>query len=100
MYDKSADCELNHMKLNKSTKYNFVGGDYNWVDATEGTEQFRRAVDIQIHPNFDPDLLLNDIAIIYLDKPMQLNTYVQPACMPHVNVDGGSGAGAGGASSG
>ena len=73
-----------------------MGGDWNWVDAREGTEQWRRAVQVQIHPQFDPDLLLNDIAIIYLDSAMTLNDYIQPACLPHVNVDRGEGGGASG----
>ena len=78
-------------------KYQFVAGDWNWVDAREGTEQSRRAVNITLHPRFHPELLLNDIAVVYLNEPVLANDYVQPACLPHVSVDRGGGSSGGGA---
>ena len=74
-------------------KYQFVAGDFNWSDGREGTEQWRRAVNITLHPGFHPDLLLNDIAIVYLDGAIRPSNYVQPACLPHVEVVRPGGAG-------
>ncbi|CAG4953635.1 unnamed protein product [Parnassius apollo] len=44
--------------------------------------QDRRIKNIFSHPNFNKPLFHNDIAVIKLDTPLQLNDYVAPICMP------------------
>lgn len=38
--------------------------------------------EIHIHPDYDPGLFDADIALIHLDSPVQLNSRVQPVCLP------------------
>jgi len=35
-----------------------------------------------LHPSYNSDTSANDIAILKLQKPLQFNRYVQPACLP------------------
>ncbi len=38
------------------------------------------------HENYDPTNILNDIAIIQLNEDVELNEYVQIACLPKSNI--------------
>ncbi|CAH0728369.1 unnamed protein product, partial [Brenthis ino] len=46
--------------------------------------QDRKIRAIRMHPNFDKPPFHNDVAIIEMDKPVELNDYVSPICLPHV----------------
>lgn len=50
--------------------------------ADEGTEQESRVFESFIHPDYDPDTVNNDIALLQLRTPFDLNEHVQPACLP------------------
>ncbi|XP_044260044.1 phenoloxidase-activating factor 1-like isoform X1 [Tribolium madens] len=42
--------------------------------------------DYIIHPNYDSSSMLNDIAIIRLDRKAKFSDYVQPICLPPKNL--------------
>lgn len=35
-----------------------------------------------LHPDWNPNTLANDIALIKLDSPIEFNDYIRPACLP------------------
>ena len=41
----------------------------------------RLVVSIHVHPEFDHNMLKNDIALLRVDPPFNYTTYVQPACL-------------------
>ncbi|XP_045026749.1 LOW QUALITY PROTEIN: serine protease nudel [Daphnia magna] len=45
-------------------------------------EQTRAILFIYVHPNYDPRTLENDIALLRVQKPLQLNQWTAPACLP------------------
>ncbi|GFQ65023.1 limulus clotting factor C [Trichonephila clavata] len=44
--------------------------------------QVRKIQEIHIYPDYDPGLFDADIALLQLDSPVQLNSRVQPICLP------------------
>uniref|UniRef100_A0A1Q3EV90 Putative trypsin-like serine protease n=1 Tax=Culex tarsalis TaxID=7177 RepID=A0A1Q3EV90_CULTA len=58
-----------------------VAADHN-VEAHEGPEQRRRAVTFQIHPDYHGSVSPNDIAVIRVDQPFELNDLVQTVQLP------------------
>ncbi|XP_053306179.1 anionic trypsin-2-like [Spea bombifrons] len=56
-------------------------GEHN-LKVLEGPEQFIQASKVIPHPQFDPDVLDNDIMLIRLSKPAKLNTRVQAIRLP------------------
>ncbi|XP_017150684.1 phenoloxidase-activating factor 2 [Drosophila miranda] len=58
-------------------------GDWDLNSLDEPYEhQGRRIKQIILHPEFDPEALFNDIAILVLDEPVQLAPHIQPLCLP------------------
>lgn len=55
------------------------------LGATEGTEQDYRVVNIHVHPEYDPETVDNDIALLKLSSPSEMNRHVQLACVPKHN---------------
>lgn len=46
-----------------------------------------RGVDYVIpHPDYKPDTMKNDIALIRLSSLLQFNRYVRPTCLPDLNT--------------
>jgi len=45
-------------------------------------QQTVRGVRAVIHPQYNPDTTLNDIAVVKLEKPVKFTAAVQPACLP------------------
>lgn len=58
-----------------------VAADHN-VESHEGPEQRRRVVTFQIHPKYHGGVSPNDIAVIRVDKPFELNDLVQTIQLP------------------
>ncbi|KAH8402220.1 hypothetical protein KR009_010466 [Drosophila setifemur] len=42
----------------------------------------RRIKEIIMHPEFDPQSLYNDVALLLLDEPIPLSPHIQPLCLP------------------
>nr|BAR45633.1 limulus clotting factor C-like [Hasarius adansoni] len=58
-------------------------GKYHRLDSKDDEYvQVRKIQEIHIHPDYDPGLFDADIALILLDSPIQLNSRVQPICLP------------------
>jgi secreted trypsin-like serine protease len=49
---------------------------------TETTRQVRQAQNVTVHPDYNEDTIKNDLALVRLDRPVDFNENVQPACLP------------------
>lgn len=58
-----------------------VAAEHN-VEAHEGPEQRRRVVTFQKHPGYQGGVSADDIAVIRVDKPFELNELVQTVQLP------------------
>ncbi|XP_072828904.1 transmembrane protease serine 12 isoform X2 [Vicugna pacos] len=54
----------------------------NKVDGTQPTTKKMKVKAIIIHPEFDVDSYVNDIALFHLKKAVKYNDYIQPICLP------------------
>ncbi|CAF1083584.1 unnamed protein product [Adineta steineri] len=59
-----------------------TAGVHNRQSDELDTRQERNVNSIVIHPDWNRESLVNDLAILRLDKPVKFNDYVQPACLP------------------
>ncbi|KAL5292136.1 hypothetical protein ACFFRR_011135 [Megaselia abdita] len=60
-----------------SFKTEVIVGSLN-MDSLDASAQTRNGIQIINHPGFHPVMLKNDIALIQLDSPLELNHYVWP----------------------
>lgn len=56
-------------------RFKVTAGDLNRL-TTEGTEQVRQVSDIIVHPQYKRATLDNDLALVVLGEPLQLNAHV------------------------
>lgn len=68
--------------------FDVVAGDYDWTRT--GNKQRIPANKWIPHPNYDYDWDRNDIALVYLDRPVELNHCVGTVCLPTNDVAPGS----------
>jgi len=66
-----------------------VAGEHN-IRQTSGNEQTIRSQKLYNHPEYDDWTMVNDIALIKLSSPMQLNGCVGTVCLPTSDVSPGS----------
>lgn len=60
-------------------------GEYNTLvssDDEPAPHQDRHVVDMDIHPQFNPTIAFNDIALLVVDKPFTYAPNVAPICLP------------------
>ncbi|XP_043489566.1 serine protease nudel-like [Polistes fuscatus] len=50
--------------------------------------QNKIAKNIVIHPDYDPNLMKNDVGLVMLDTPLRFNRWVRPACLPEEKISG------------
>ena len=75
-----------NINVSKSTRV----GEHD-TKKKEGSETDYKVKKVFQHPGFDkPTTLNNDIAVLELEKPIQFNKYVQPACLPEFFVKPGT----------
>jgi secreted trypsin-like serine protease len=56
---------------------------HNQSSITEtNTRQVRTVRQVYIHPEYDPLIIVNDIAVLRVDTSFTFTKYVQPACLP------------------
>ncbi|KAG8192844.1 hypothetical protein JTE90_014624 [Oedothorax gibbosus] len=64
-------------------KFQVYLGKYHRQDSKDDEYvQVRKIQEIHVHPDYDPGLFDADIALLQLDTPIQLNSRVQPICLP------------------
>lgn len=51
----------------------------------EGSEQQIRVREIYVHPDYDPETVDNDIALLQLRSPLKMTKFVSTACLPQFN---------------
>jgi len=61
--------------------YTVVAGDHDITD-NEGTEQTRTIERIVNHPSYSPSTFENDISLMKVSQPFNLNQRVQPVALP------------------
>lgn len=71
----------NDHKLNKNTQYSIIAGDHNLYEE-EGTEQVVEVAKIIIHEAYDPQMLVNDIALLKLKNPLRFTKYINKIRLP------------------
>jgi hypothetical protein len=59
------------------SRIKITAGESN-LKTEEGTEQTRRVKKVIIHPNYDPELVYYDVAVVHLSEPLELNEFVEP----------------------
>ncbi|KAM9326522.1 coagulation factor IX [Gastrophryne carolinensis] len=75
----AAHCFLVHT----TDSFLVVAGEHNTKE-NEGTEQYRKAVKIINHPTYNlTNIYNNDIALVQLETPLELNDYARPICIGH-----------------
>ncbi|KAK7789608.1 hypothetical protein R5R35_012668 [Gryllus longicercus] len=62
-------------------------GKYNIRSWAEAEQQFKEVQKITIHPEYDPEILRNDLAIIHLSTTVVINKFVKPICLWDRNPD-------------
>lgn len=66
-----------------------VAGEYH-IRQSSGNEQNIRSKKLYMHPQYDDWTMVNDIALIHLSSPMQLNGCVGTVCLPSSDVSPGT----------
>lgn len=71
--------------VHKNKATDFIARAGEW-DTQRTTEPFphvdRNVVDMIIHENFRPGSLFNDIALLFLEKPIEMAENINTACLP------------------
>jgi len=62
--------------------YTVVAGDHDINNPNEGSEQTRTIEKIVNHPSYSPGTFENDISLMKVSTPFQLNDRVQPVALP------------------
>jgi len=70
--------------IDQPCKYNIRAGSVNWVIDLNDHVQDRRLVGIYRHPDYDTDSHVNDIALLKLESPFELDpdSFINAACIP------------------
>ncbi|XP_002129129.2 anionic trypsin-2-like [Ciona intestinalis] len=66
---------------NSNKEYTAIAGDHD-VTVQDTHEQLRYVIRYISHPNFDAATLANDIVLLEMDIPFELNQYIVPVCLP------------------
>lgn len=53
----------------------------------EGSEQEEVVEAAYVYPDYDPETVENDLALLKLRKPFILNDHVQPVCLPETDEE-------------
>lgn len=63
-----------------------VAGDHN-IKTEEGTEQVRNVKHIKMHPDYNSHTIENDICLLELEEPLEMNENVQASSLPEQNAE-------------
>lgn len=60
-----------------------VAGEHHLYDDTDdGTEQRVELVKLTMHPSYNPFILTNDVCVLELAEPLEMNEFVAPVALP------------------
>merc|ERR1719412_1536953 len=65
-----------------ATYYDIMAGAHNGRAASEPPRDEITSFNGWTHPEWDPNTLSNDIALIELPSPLEFNDYIKPSCQP------------------
>merc|ERR1712193_423167 len=69
--------------------YDIMAGAHNVREPSEDNRVEITSFNGWYHPQWDPNTLSNDIALIELPSPITFNDYIKPSCLPSVGDSGG-----------
>uniref|UniRef100_H2YDK5 Peptidase S1 domain-containing protein n=1 Tax=Ciona savignyi TaxID=51511 RepID=H2YDK5_CIOSA len=69
------------ISTNSRTAYTAIAGDHD-VTVQDTHEQLRYVIREISHPDYEAATLANDIVLLEMDIPFELNQYIIPACLP------------------
>ncbi|XP_064604947.1 limulus clotting factor C-like [Liolophura sinensis] len=87
----AAHCVTNRSTANIMPLANlklYLGKYYRDINQDDAEVQVSLASEIHVHPNYDPEVLNSDIALIRLASTATLSNRVSPICLPGYNSDG------------
>ncbi|XP_076057352.1 trypsin-1-like [Oratosquilla oratoria] len=67
--------------------FQIVAGEHNFEE-DDGTEQVVEVVQLILHEDFDPESLVNDIALLRLGRPLRMNDFVSGIDLETSSVEG------------
>ena len=65
-----------------ATYFDIMAGAHNVREATEAHRVEITSFNGWVHPQWDPNTLSNDLALIELPEPINFNDYIKPSCQP------------------
>ena len=65
--------------------YRWKAGVFQKGASNKPMEQVLQAQKIVLHPHYNHEAHLNDVALIQLSTPISFNAHIQPVCLPCVN---------------
>lgn len=75
---------------NNEGAYTIVAGDHDKNSIQQNEEQWRSVAQVYVHENYNNRRLRNDIALLRLVTPMEINSKVQTICLSTAEVTAGS----------
>jgi len=73
-------------KLSNFQYKTVVAGSHSKRILAQG-EQKRKVVDVKFHQDYSPKTVMNDIAVVRLDKSIQFSDTIRPICIPSADSD-------------
>lgn len=65
-----------------ATYFDIMAGAHNVREATEAHRVEITSFNGWVHPQWDPNTLSNDLALVELPEPIKFNDYIKPSCQP------------------
>ncbi|XP_045581625.1 serine protease 52 [Procambarus clarkii] len=69
----------------KNVQVTVVAGEHNVNSDLDGTTQVIKVQNFAVHPEFDPNTLTNDLAVLMLERDLTWNDRVGPVCLSPSN---------------
>lgn len=77
-----AHCWFLDGKQVNTSEYEVVAGEYDLMDANEGSTKISSIAELLIHENYHPSNSSNDIALVILESPIVFDERIHRVCLP------------------